>query len=128
MGGEEIRHRGRNRTLKSERTTQSNEPTRLGLHSKCGLLGSFGLNDRRVRMLEDLLADLGQTKSSRGSIKQPHAEPLLQQCDASADPGFRHLQRAGRGRESVIENDGGEELEIVEIAHHDLPITASAME
>jgi hypothetical protein len=85
MGSEEARHGGRNRTLKPERTTQSDEPARLGLHSKRGLLSSLSLDYRSARMLEDLLADLGQTKSSRRSIEQPHSEPLLQQSDAPTD-------------------------------------------
>jgi hypothetical protein len=69
MGGKEARHRSSDRTLKPERTTQSNEPTRLGLHSKRGLLGSFSLDDRSPCMFEDLLADFGQTNSSRRSIE-----------------------------------------------------------
>jgi hypothetical protein len=85
MGGKETRHRGRNRALKSERTAQSNEPARLCLHSQRGFLGGFGLDDRRMRMFEDLLADLGQTKPPRRSIEQSHAESLLQQSDAPAD-------------------------------------------
>jgi hypothetical protein len=36
-------------------------------------------------MFENLLADLGQAESSRGSIEQPHSEPLLQQSDATTD-------------------------------------------
>ena len=127
MGGEKARHGGRNRTRKPERTTQSNEPTRLGLHSKCGLLGSFNLDDRRARMFEDLLADLGQTKSSRRAIKQPDAKALLQQRNPPADSRLWQTQRAGGSREPAMGNDGHKELEIVEIAHHDLSIVPSAM-
>jgi hypothetical protein len=126
MGSQEARHRGRNRTLKPERTTQSNEPTWFSLHSKCDLLRSFSLDDRRPRMFEDLLADLCQTKSSRRSIKQSYAEPLLKQCNAPADSRFWYSQRAGGGRESAIENDRRKELKIVEIAHLDLSIFPSA--
>ncbi len=97
------------------------------MHSKCGLLGGFSLDDRRARMFEDLLADLGQTKPSRRSIKQSYAEPLLQQRNAPTDSRFWHSQRAGGCREPAIENDGRKELKIVEIAHHDLSIVPSAM-
>jgi hypothetical protein len=83
--------------LKSERTTQSNEPARLGLHSKRGLLGGLSLDDRRARMFEDLLADLGQTESSRRSVKQSHSKSLLQQRDAPTDARFWHPKRAGGG-------------------------------
>ena len=58
MGGKEGQQRNRNRALKSERTAQSDVPTRLGLHSKRDFLVSLGLDDRRMRMLEDLLADM----------------------------------------------------------------------
>ena len=74
MGSQETRQGTGNRALKSERTTQSNEPPRLGLHSKRCLLGSFSLDHRSPRMLENLLANLGQAESSRGSIEQPHSE------------------------------------------------------
>jgi len=59
MGGKETRHGSGNRTLESKWTTQSNKPARLSLHSKRGFLGSFSLDYRGARMLEDLLADLG---------------------------------------------------------------------
>jgi len=85
MGGKEVRNGSSNCALESERAAQSNKPARLSLHPKRGLLGGLSLDDRRARMLEDLLADLGQTESSRGSIEQPHAEPLLQQSDAPTD-------------------------------------------
>jgi hypothetical protein len=78
MSGEEIRQRTGNRALKSERAAQSNQPARLGLHSKRGLFGGLRLDDRRTRMFEDLLADLGQTESSRRSIKQSNAKSFLQ--------------------------------------------------
>ena len=116
MGGKETRQGGSNRALKSERTAQSNEPARLSLHSKRGLLGSFSLDDRRTRMFEDLLADLGQTKSSRRSIEQPYSEPLLQQSDAPTDSRFGQPERAGGGRKPAMDNDGRKELEIVEVA------------
>jgi hypothetical protein len=117
MSGKEIRQGTGNRALKSERTAQSNEPTRLGLHSKRGLLGSLGLDDRSPCMFEDLLADLGQTESSRRSIKQSNTKSLLQQRDASTDPRLWHPERAGGGREAAMENDRCKELEIVEVAH-----------
>lgn len=85
MGGKETRQGTGNRALKSERAAQSNKPARLGLHSKRGLLGSFGLDHRCPGVLENLLADLGQAESSRGSIEQPHSEPLLQQGDATTN-------------------------------------------
>jgi hypothetical protein len=78
MGGKEARHGSSNRALKSERTAQSDEPTRLSLHSKRCLFGSFGLDNRRTRVFEDLLADLGQTESSCRSIEKPYAEPLFE--------------------------------------------------
>ena len=85
MGGEKTRQGAGNCALKSERTAQSNEPARLALHAKRGLFGGLGFDDRGARMLEDLLADLGETKASRCSIEQPHAKPLLQQSDATTD-------------------------------------------
>jgi hypothetical protein len=88
MGGKEARHGSRDRALQSERAAQSNKPARFSLHSKRGLLGSLSLDDRSARMLEDLLTDLGQPKSPRGPIEQPHAEPLLQQGDATTDARF----------------------------------------
>jgi hypothetical protein len=84
-GGKEARQGTDKRLLKSERAAQSNQPAGLGLHSKRGLLGGLSLDHRRARMFEDLLADLGQAEASRGSIEQPHSEPLLQQSDAPAD-------------------------------------------
>ena len=118
MGGKEIRERGSDRALKSERTTQSNKPARLSLHAKRGLLGGLGFDDRRTRMFEDLLAHLGQTKPSRRPIEQTHAEPLLQQSDAPTDARFGDSKRASGCREPAIENDSGKELEIVKVAHH----------
>jgi len=97
MGGKEARHGSNNRALESERAAQSNKPARLSLHSKRGLLSSFSLDDGGTRMLEDLLADLGQTESSRRSIKQPYAKPLLQQRYAPTDPRFWYPERAGGG-------------------------------
>jgi hypothetical protein len=85
MGGKEPRHRGGNRALKSDRTTQSSEPARLGLHSKRDLLGSLSLDDRRTCMFEDLLADLCQTESSCCASKLPDSESLLQQGDPPTD-------------------------------------------
>ena len=85
MGGKKARHRSRDRALEAERAAQSNKTARFSLHSKRGLLRGFSLDDRSPRMLEDLLANLGQTKPSRSPIEQPHAEPLLQQSDATAD-------------------------------------------
>ena len=85
VGGKEARQGTGNGALKSERTAQSNKPARLGLHSKRDLLGGFSLDDRGPCMLEDLLADLGQAEPSRGSIEQPHSEPLLQQGNATTD-------------------------------------------
>jgi hypothetical protein len=127
MGSQEARHAGRNRTLKSKRTTQSNQSTRFGLHSKRGLLRGFSLDNSRMRMFEDLLADLRQTEPSRRSVKQPYAEPLLEQRNATADPRFWHSQRAGGCGEPAIENDGRKKLEIIEITHHDLSNVPSAM-
>jgi hypothetical protein len=86
MGGEKLRDGGRDRILESERTAQSIKPARFSLHPQCGILGRFSLDDRRSRMFEDLLPDLGQGKSTCTSIKQSNAEPLLQQRDAPADP------------------------------------------
>ena len=62
MGGKEAGHRGHNRALKAERTAQSNESPRFRLHAQRNLLSSFGLDDCRMRMLEDLLTYLRQTK------------------------------------------------------------------
>jgi hypothetical protein len=121
VGGEETRQGTGNHILKSERTTQSNKPARLGLHPKRGLLGSFSLDDRCPRMLEDLLSDLGQAESPRGSIEQPHSEPILKQSDATTDARFWYAKHASGRREAAIEDDGRKELEIVKIAHH-LPL------
>ena len=117
MGGEETRQRAGNRALKSERAAQSNEPARLGLHTKRGLLGGFGLDDRGARMLEDLLSDLGQTETSRRSIEQPHAKPFLQQGNAPTYARFGQAQCPGGGGEPAMDNDRGKELKIVEVAH-----------
>jgi hypothetical protein len=117
VGREETRQGTRDRILKSKRAAQSNQPARLGLHSKRGLFGSLGLDDRRARMFENLLANLGQAESSRRSIKQPNAKSLLQQCYAPTDPRFWHPERACGGREAVMKNDRCKELEIVEVAH-----------
>ena len=68
-------------------------------------------------MFEYLLADLGQTESSRRSIKQSYAKPLLQQRHAPANPRFWHPERACRRREAVMKNDCCKELEIVQVAH-----------
>jgi len=97
MGCKEARHGSNNRALEAERAAQSNKPARLSLHSKRGLLSSFSLDDGGTRMLEDLLADLSQTESSRRSIKQPYAKPLLQQRYAPTDPRFWYPERAGGG-------------------------------
>ena len=69
VGGKETRQGTGNCALKSQRAAQSNKPARLGLHSKRGLLGGLSLDNRRARMFKDLLADLSQTETSRGSIK-----------------------------------------------------------
>jgi hypothetical protein len=119
MRGKETGQGTRNRALKSQRTTQSNKPARLALHAQRSLLGSLRLDDRRTRMLEHLLANLGQAEASRGSIEQPYAEPLLQQSDATTHARFGHSKRASRRREATIEDDGHKELEIVEVAHRD---------
>jgi hypothetical protein len=84
MRGKEARHRGCKRRLEPERATQSNEPTRLCLYPEGSLLGRFGFEYGRACVLENLLTDLRQTKSSRRSIKQAHAQALLKQRDASA--------------------------------------------
>ena len=81
MGGEKLRDGGRDRILESERTSQSIKPARFSLHPQCGILGRFSLDDRRSRMFEDLLPDLGQGKSTCTSIKQSNAKPFLQQRD-----------------------------------------------
>jgi hypothetical protein len=118
MSGKEARERGSDRALKSERTAQSNEPARLSLHSKRNFLGSFGFDDRRPCMFEDVLADLGQTEPPGRSIEQPHAEPFLQQSDTSTDARFGQPERASSSREPAIENNGRKELEIVKVAQH----------
>jgi hypothetical protein len=117
MGCEETRQGTCNCALKSEWTAQPNEPARLALHAKRNLLGCLGFDDRRTRMLEDLLANLGQTETSCCSIEQPHAKPLLQQGDATADARFWQAQCAGGSREPVMDNDSGEKLEVIEVAH-----------
>jgi hypothetical protein len=68
VGLEKTRQGTSNRILKSEWTTQSNEPARLGLHSKRGLLGGFSFDNRCTRVFEDLLADFCQTEPSRRPI------------------------------------------------------------
>src|ERR1700722_596969 len=85
VGGKETRQGIGDGALKSERAAQSNKPPRFALPAKRGFLGGLSLDHRRARMFEDLLADLGQAEASRGSIEQPHSEPLLQQSDAPAD-------------------------------------------
>ena len=85
VSGKESRQGTGDCVLKSERAAQSNKPARLGLHSKRRLLGGLGLDNRRARMFENLLAALGQAEASRRSIEQPHSEPLLQQGDATAN-------------------------------------------
>src|SRR4029077_11303174 len=81
MRGKKARHGGCQRGLEPERATQSNEPTRLCLYPKGGFLGGFSFENGRACVFEDLLTDLSQTKSACRSIKQPHAEALLEQCD-----------------------------------------------
>src|SRR5262249_49382463 len=39
----------------------------------------------------------------------------LEQRDALAEPRFRHAERARRGRETAVLDDGGEEAEVVEV-------------
>jgi hypothetical protein len=78
VGGQEARQRGCNRALKSERTTHSNKPARLRLHPKRDLLDGVGFDDCRMRMFEDLLANIGQTEPPCRSIQEPHSESLLE--------------------------------------------------
>jgi hypothetical protein len=86
MAGKEGRQRSRDGVLEAERTTQPNKPTRLGLHSKRCFLRSFGLDDYRTRMVEDLLTNLGQTEAPRRSIQQPYTQALFQQRNTPAYP------------------------------------------
>jgi hypothetical protein len=122
MGREETWQGPGNRVLKSERAAQPNKPAGLGLHAKRDLLDRIGFDYRGLRMLVDLLTNLGQPKSSRRSIEQPHAEPLLQQSDAAADARFGHAKHARGRRESPVEDDGDKELQIVKVAHRFPPL------
>jgi hypothetical protein len=106
MGGKEPRHGRSNCALESERAALSNKSARLCLHSQRRLLGSFGLDDRGTRMLEDLLAHLDQTESPRRPIEQPYAEPLFQQGHARPDSRFGHSEHRGSCREPAMKNDG----------------------
>jgi hypothetical protein len=81
--------------------------------------------DRGLRVLEDLLTDLGQAKSARRPIQQPHAESFFQQGDAAADARFGYAKHAGGRRESPIDDNGDKELEIVKITHRLPPFLSS---
>src|SRR6266700_2583345 len=118
MGGKEGRQRSGDDTLKSERAAHSDEPAWLRLHAGCGLLGSFRFHHGGARVFEDLLANLGQAEAAGRAIEQPYAESLFQQCDPPAEARLRHTKRAGAGREPAMEDNGSEELEIIEVAHH----------
>jgi len=76
--------------LEPERATQPDEPARLGLHPQRRFVGGVGFDHRCARMLEDLLADLGQAQSPRCPVQQPHAQALFQQRDPAAYPRFRY--------------------------------------
>jgi hypothetical protein len=67
-------------------------------------------------------ARLGQGDAPCGAIEQPDAQPRLELGKMAREPGFRDAELLGRGREALMFDDFGKEIELVQVAHADCPI------
>ena len=63
------------------------------------------------------MADLGHGEAPGRALHQPHAKPLLEQRQPPAQPRTRRTEDAGGGREALMLDDLGKEIEIVEVLH-----------
>ncbi len=84
-------------------------------------LGGAGLDQHRLAVDVERLADLGHRKVPRRALEQAHAQALLEQGDAPAQLGLRHAQCAPGRREAAVFHHLGEVVEVVQILHGPLP-------
>ncbi len=116
LGHERGDHRADQRIEQHDRATDAHDAARLLVQQRDRLVGRIGLDEHRAAMRVIGLADVGDREAARRALDQPHPEPRLEQCDATAQLRFRHVQRAPGRREAAMLDDLHEIVEIVQIS------------
>src|SRR3546814_6165286 len=77
----------------------------------------LGLGQHRLRVAIHTLADVGDREPTRGTLQQAHAQLGFQLADAPAQERLGNPKRAFGCGEATVVDDGGKEVEVVEVRH-----------
>ena len=116
--GEEARQAGGDEVLGDlHRCAQAHDAARFGALARDGVFGGAGFGEHGLAVGEELAADFGDGELACGALHQHDAEVVLELGHAPAQARLGDAERAPGGGESAVFGHGGEEGEVVEVAH-----------